>query len=309
MSITRRAILKSTAALTATSALQMSLGLNVWANTSMSLGQKKVDVLSDGHLRLPANFLFSDLAVTDINPILQRYGLPTDTLEPDCNLTLIRDGERTILFDVGSGPNFMPSAGKLSEAMEAIDLDPADVTHVVFTHAHPDHLWGLLDEFDDPLFPEAQHMISKMEWDYWIDPKTVDTIGTQRQAFAAGAKRLLSAMEDRMEFFRFDEEILPGILARSSVGHTPGHAAFEVRDGSESLMVVGDAIANHHVAFEKPDWLSGSDQDKELGAKTRASLLDQIASQNMQMIGFHLPYPGIGRAERTTENGYRFIAA
>ena len=101
MSITRRAILKSTAALTATSALQMSLGLNVWANTSMSLGQKKVDVLSDGHLRLPANFLFSDLAVTDINPILQRYGLPTDTLEPDCNLTLIRDGERTILFDVG----------------------------------------------------------------------------------------------------------------------------------------------------------------------------------------------------------------
>ncbi len=305
MKISRRTVLAATSM---TVAAGLIPSRSVWANSNLTLGSKIIDVVSDGNLSLPTSMLFSDIAEKDLLPILKKHKLPTDQLEPDCNLTLVRDGENTIIFDVGAGPNFMPSAGKLTEALDAINLDPADVTHVVFTHAHPDHLWGLLDEFDDPLFPNAQHMIGKVEWDYWVNPRTVDTIGAQRQAFAVGAARLLKGMEDRISFFNFGEEILPGIMARNSVGHTPGHTAFEVRGGGESLMIVGDAIGNHHVAFEQPKWLAGSDQDKELGVKSRVSLLDQIASQNMMMIGYHLPYPGIGRAEKDA-SGFKFIAA
>lgn len=305
MKISRRTLLTAASTMIATGLLPTK---SVWANSNLKIGSKTIDVLSDGHLSLPASMLFSDISEKDLLPILEKYDLPIDQLQPDCNLTVIRDEDRIILFDVGAGPNFMPSAGKLTEAMDAMGLDPADVTHVVFTHAHPDHLWGLLDEFDDPLFPNAQHMIGKQEWDYWINPKTIDTIGEERQAFAVGANRLLMTMENNISFFKFGEEILPGIMARNSIGHTPGHTAFEVKGGSESLMIVGDAIGNHHVAFEKPAWLAGSDQDKDLGVKSRVSLLDQIASEKMMMIGYHLPNPGIGRAEKIGD-GYRFIAA
>ena len=308
MNISRRTIIKRALATGACGAISSVMPNLAWASSTVSLGTTKVDVLSDGSLTLPGKLMFDGLPQPELGEILGRFGVSGDQVTPDCNLTLVRDGERTIIFDVGAGPNFMPSAGKLRDAMDAMELEPEAVTHVVFTHAHPDHLWGLLDEFDEPLFPEAEYMIGKAEWDYWVDPKTVDSIGEERQAFAVGAARNLKAIEDKMSYFKDGEEILPGVQARGTPGHTPGHMAFEVRSGSESVMIVGDSIANHHVAFERPAWGSGADQDRDLGAKTRAMLLDQLAAEKMRIIGYHMPHPGIGFAEKK-DGGFRFVAA
>lgn len=281
----------------------------VWSAASMTLGTLQIDTLSDGHLTLPPAATFGDIPATEVTSILQEFGIAPDVpMTPDCNVTLIRDGERTILIDVGAGPDFMESAGKLADALDILGVDPTDITHVIFTHGHPDHLWGLLDDFDDPVFPNATYMIGKAEWDYWIDPKTVDTIGAARTTFAVGAKRRLESIEDSIAFFNDGEEILPSIAARATFGHTPGHMAFQVGGGSESVMVLGDCIGNHHVAFARPDWVSDSDQDGDLGIKTRTILLDQLAAEQMHLIGFHLPNPGIGRAEKRGD-GYVFVAA
>ena len=301
--ITRRTFLcQASAVLTSAAALS---AMSAWARNTLSLGSMQIDTISDGHLVLPGDFILGPMPQDQLAPILKQYALDRARLSPECNMTLVRDENRVILFDVGSGPNFQPTAGKAIEALEALDLSAEDVTHVIFTHAHPDHLWGLLDDFDDPLFSDATYMMGKTEWDYWMDPNTVDTIGESRTTFAVGAQRRLEAIEDAITWFGDDEEILPGIASRASFGHTPGHMAFEVRSGSESVMIVGDAIGNHHVAFEKPGWSSGSDQDMEQAAKTRLSLLDQITTQKMQLIGFHLPNGGLGRAERTAD-GFRF---
>ena len=267
-----------------------------------------MDIVSDGHLRLPASFIFSGMPEVEIAELMQRHGLSKEGLQPYCNLTLLRQGDRTILFDVGSGPNFMDSAGKVVDALSEIDVDPGDVTDVVFTHAHPDHIWGVLDDFDDPLFSEATYHISEAEIDYWTDPNTVHTIGEARQAFAAGAARNLAAIEDSLVRFKPEQEILSGIFARATPGHTPGHTSFEVRDRSESLLVVGDAIGNHHVAFEQPQWEANSDQDKALGAKSCTSLIEQLAVEKTKLIGFHFPYPGIGFVEKSG-SGYKWVAA
>jgi len=286
----------------------MLVPASVWANATMTLGEMRIDTLSDGHLTLPQSMTFAGASEADLAPIRAAFGIAADTpLTPDCNVTLVRDGERTILFDVGAGPDFMATAGKLSEALSAIDVAPEDITHIVFTHAHPDHLWGLLDDFDEPLFPNAAYLIGKEEWDYWIDPKTIDTIGEERIPFAAGAKRRLDALEDSITFFTDGEEILPNIAARATFGHTPGHMAFHVGAGTESVMVLGDCIGNHHVAFARPDLASGSDQDPEMGIATRSLLLDQLAAEQIHLIGFHLPYPGIGRAEKQGD-AYVFVA-
>jgi glyoxylase-like metal-dependent hydrolase (beta-lactamase superfamily II) len=299
--LTRRHVLTSAAA-----ALALPFApRRLWAATTLSLGTMQIDSLSDGNLMLPGDFILGGMPQDEMAAIMAKYNLPTDTLTPLCNVTLLRDGTNTVLFDVGAGPHFQPTAGKLANALDALGVTAEDITHVVFTHGHPDHLWGLLDDFDEPVFMNARHMIGQAEFDYWMDPATVDSIGEARTTFAVGAQRRLEIMAEQLEMVTDGAEILPGIAARLTPGHTPGHMAYEVREGSNALMVVGDALGNHHVAFERPDWASGSDQDGALAAQTRVALLDQIATDQIALIGYHLPGGGIGRAERSGDT-YRF---
>lgn len=296
--LTRRLILTAALALPAH---------RLWAASTLTLGAVRIDTLSDGNLVLPGDFILGGMPQDEMAAIVAKYGLPTDQLTPPCNVTLLRDGTNTVLFDVGAGPDFQPSAGKLAQALAAADLTADDITHVLITHGHPDHIWGLLDAFDDPTFPNAAHLIGQAEFAYWTDPNTVATIGDARTTFAVGAERRLSVLADRLTFVQDGAEVLPGIAARLTPGHTPGHLAFEVRAGSDQVMVVGDALGNHHVAFERPDWPSGSDQDAARAATTRTALLDQISSAQMRLVGYHLPGGGIGRVERV-DGGYRFVA-
>ena len=299
MSVTRRRALQGLGA----SALACAAP-GAWA--SISLGDMRIDTLSDGSLNLPGDFIFGPMPQDDLAPILARYNQPRDSLTPECNLTLVRDGARVILFDVGAGPDFMPSAGEMLTALDAQGLAPEDITHIVITHGHPDHIWGLLDDFDDPLFTEAAYLMGQGEFDYWMDDETVNTIGTARQSFAVGAKRRLAAIADQITTFAPETELLPGIYAHATPGHTPGHMAFELRNGSESLLVLGDAIGNHHVAFARPDWPSGSYQDPDLAAQTRLDLFDRIMADQMRIVGFHLPGGGMGRVDRL-DDGFIFV--
>lgn len=275
------------------------------AHARIDLGDIRLDVVSDGSLTLPASFIFDPMPKDQLQPVLDAYGISSDVLTPPCNVTLMRSGDRTVLFDVGSGPDFAPNAGTLLESLEALDVAPEDVTDVVFTHAHPDHLWGLLDDFDDPLFTQATYMMGKTEWDYWMNPNTVDEIGEARTVFAVGAARRLQIIEDNITLFNDGDEILPGVAARATLGHTPGHMSMEVRSGTEAVMILGDCIGNHHVAFAKPDWPSGSDQDYDQAAATRVALMDQLAHEQTRVIGFHLPQ-GFGHVEKAGD-GYRFV--
>jgi len=299
MKLTRRAVMLGGAALAGT------LPLRSFA--SVEMGNLKIDTLSDGNLVLPGSMILGD-HIGDAGDILARYGLGTEQLTPDCNVTLLRDGTNTVLFDTGAGANFMPTAGRLLDSLDTLGVTPEEVTHVLFTHAHPDHLWGVLDDFDEPVFYNAKHMINRTERDFWLDPNTPNAIGEARMAFAAGAIRNLQSIEDYLETFEDGDEVIYGISAFATYGHTPGHTAFEIRGGSDSLMIIGDAIGNHHIGFEAPTWASGSDQDQDMGIATRERLLDRMANEQMAMIGFHFPFPGVGRAEKSGDT-YKFVAA
>ena len=282
--------------------------LRAFALTSAQVGGYEFVSVSDGNLVLPRSFFFEGLPQEELAQVLAPFDLPQDQLAPPCNLTLLRNDDRVILFDAGAGPAFMPSAGSLSESLDAAGVAPEAVTDVVFTHGHPDHLWGVLDDFDDLVFPNAHYHMGQVEWDYWRDPATVDTIGAARAAFAVGAARRLAAIEDRVAHFSDGDEVLPGIMAQASFGHTPGHMSFLLGSGSDALLIGGDAIGNHHLAFARPGWASGSDQDPERGAETRQRLLDRLADEQIWLMGFHLPQGGLGRVERRGE-GYRFVGA
>lgn len=142
----------------------MALGLAPRsAHARLDLGEIRLDVVSDGSLTLPGSFIFDPMPKTELAQILAKYQQPADILTPPCNITLMRYEDRTVLFDVGSGLDFAPSSGILLKSLEALDVTPEEITDVVFTHVHPDHLWGLLDDFDDILFPDATFMIGQKE--------------------------------------------------------------------------------------------------------------------------------------------------
>jgi glyoxylase-like metal-dependent hydrolase (beta-lactamase superfamily II) len=292
--------------LTQLAGLQLAAALPSIVAASTSVGSAQITTLSDGHLVLPGSFAFDGLPQDALAALLANMGLDAKTVTPECNLTLYQDGTNTVLFDVGSGHDFMPTAGRIVDSLNAVGLSPDDITHVVFTHAHPDHIGGLLDDFDDPLFVNASYLMGRAEWDYWWDPSTVSTIGDARASFAVGAKRRMTAIADAVTLFDDGQEILPGIGAIASYGHTPGHMSFEIHSATGSALILGDAIGNHHIAFRKPNWASPSDQDPQTAIRSRNMLFDRAMANQMKLIGFHLPNGGIGHAERLGD-AYTFI--
>lgn len=312
--MTRMTMLNRRQMLAAGVSLAVATGLpwRTAAQTVRRIGEKQVRSIGDGYLTLPVSFLFPDVPEAELTRLLAENGLDTETLTPPCNLTLVETGDRRVLFDAGAGPNFMPTAGELLERLEVAGHDPADITDVVFTHGHPDHLWGILDDFDEITFPEARLFFPQPEWDFWRADGAIEKMDEGRQAFAVGAKNRLEAIEERVELFEDGAELAPGIEAVATHGHTPGHMSFaihaEAGSADAGLMVIGDALTNHFISFERPKWPSGSDQEPERAIETRLRLLDRLASEKMPIIGYHLPEGGEGRVERHGD-AYRFIAA
>ncbi|WP_421858776.1 MBL fold metallo-hydrolase [Oricola sp.] len=303
--IARREALKL---LGGSSAALLTAGMAARALAEVPLGGGQLTTVSDGHLVLPLDFAYPDAPRDEVVSLLTAAGLPDDRIEPPCNVTVYRDGDRVVVFDVGAGPNFMASAGLLADNLEAAGVAPEDVTHVLFTHAHPDHIWGLLDDFDEPVFANAEFHINRAEWDFWRAEETLDTMPEARKTFVVGARNRFAALEDVINLFDYGAEVLPGIEAVDTSGHTPGHTSFAIHSGGASAMVLGDAVTNAAVSFARPDWPSGSDQDVEKGIATRRAVLDRLAGDQGPIVGFHLPGNGIGRVE-TAGTGYRFVPA
>jgi glyoxylase-like metal-dependent hydrolase (beta-lactamase superfamily II) len=210
-----------------------------------------------------------------------------------------------VLIDAGSGPNFQPTAGKLSENLEAAGIDAAKITKVVFTHGHADHLWGAIDDLDDLRFPNASYVISQAEWDFWTSANTPAKLPDAFKGMAIGSARILKRLESKIERRKPGDPVAPGLTYLETAGHTPGHMAIMVESGRDLLLIGGDALTHGAVSFARPAWRIGSDHDSDRAIKTRTQLLDRLATDRIPLVGFHLPWPGHGRVERSG-NAYRF---
>ena len=178
---------------------------------------------------------------------------------------------------------------------------------MVFTHAHADHLWGAIDDFDDSeRFAKASYVIAAPEWDFWTDPNTAASVPDWLKGMARGSARILKRLEGKIERRAGGEAVAPGLTYLATFGHTPGHMAVMVENGGERLLVGGDVLAHPAISFARPEWPIGSDFDRDRAAKTRTRLLDQLAADRTAQIGFHLPWPGHGMVERSG-GAYRFV--
>jgi glyoxylase-like metal-dependent hydrolase (beta-lactamase superfamily II) len=273
---------------------------------SFRQGDFEVTVVSDGHLVLPISVIAPDAPAEELAALLEEAGVTsTDEFQPATNVPLIRSGSDLILFDTGSGAGFQPTAGKLRENLVAAGIDPATITKVVFTHAHPDHAWGTVGDDGALLFPNANYYVAAAEWDFWMDPDLKTKLPAELHGFVDGAVKHLGPTKDRMTMLKAGDEVVAGISVIDTAGHTPGHVSFLV-DGGDGLILPGDAITEPSVFFPHPEWKFGFDADPQLAVTNRKALLDRAAADKMKMLGFHWPYPGVGFAERK-DSAYRYV--
>jgi len=300
---TRRTLLAATAAAVAARALPAFAA----APHSFKHGAFDVTVVSDGHLVLPISFLANGAPPDERAALLKAAGQTGDQYQSPTNITLIRSGSDLILVDMGSGDRFMPTAGKLWDNLKAAGIDKGTITKVIFTHGHPDHLWGAVDELDDLVTPDATFYVSAQEWDFWNGDDAMRGLPAERAGFVTGARRNYAAIKDKVKMMKPGDDIVSGLSIVDTPGHTQGHVSLALA-GGDGLIVGGDTLTHQLISFEHPEWRPAADHVPEQAAQTRRKLLDRLVADKSKLIGFHLPYPGVGTVERKG-NAYRFVPA
>lgn len=207
---------------------------------------------------------------------------------------LIRDGSETILLDNGAGidPPEPFQSGHLLEALAAIGITPAEVTIMLFTHLHFDHI-GWTTQDGELTFPNARHIANRTDWDYFFSGKYPGTRVERPHDFP---HRRLAPLTDRIELWDKDGELLPGLKLRLAAGHTPGHAMIELESNGERGLLVGD-VAHHQTELLEYDWAGVADIDPAQARATAHEVADELVARDLPFAAAHFPGMSWGRIE------------
>jgi glyoxylase-like metal-dependent hydrolase (beta-lactamase superfamily II) len=269
-------------------------------------GEFEVTIVSDGYITVPIDIVAPEGSPEERNDILIHTGdIKTSLVESKTNIPIIRNANDLIIVDIGSGDKYQPSDGRLSANLDAAGIDAGAITRVVFTHAHPDHVWGTLTGNGSLRFPNATYYVGAAEWNFWMDPDYRNNMPSVLHEFAKGAQRDLGAIRDRVVMLKPGDDIVMGLRALDTAGHTPGHLSLEMA-GGEGLIISADAATNEIASFRHPKSPFGYDTIPDLAISNRARLIDRAATDRIKLLGYHWTYPGVGFAERKG-NGYRYV--
>jgi glyoxylase-like metal-dependent hydrolase (beta-lactamase superfamily II) len=275
---------------------------------SFTLGDAKITVASDGHFSMPTEGLGVNADREEVKAFLEAHYLSPEVGYSHTNHLIVELGDAKVLVDVGSGTRWLDGTGKLLENLEAGGHDPSSITHVVITHAHPDHIWGIRDDFDEPILPDAEYFIGGAEREFWMQDGLVDRVEPAMQQFVVGAQNSITAEGVEWTLLANDQEIAPGIRVIDTPGHTPGHMALVVESNGEQLIALGDAMSHAWTNFAHPEWYNEFDMDGDQTVTTRKRLLDMASADRMAVLGYHFPFPGVGHVMREGD-AYRFVPA
>ncbi len=273
-----------------------------------TMGQARLTIVSDGWFGQPMTGQAINADPEEKLAFIQAHYLDPKRNYAHTNHLFIELGDARVLVDVGSGGRFVPTSGRLMANLEAAGIDPYSITHVAMTHAHPDHIWGIRDDFDEVIFPDAEFVIGAVEHDYWLQDGLVNQVPEVKQQFVVGAVNALQTEGLEWTLAQDGHEVVPGVRLIATPGHTLGHMAVELNSGDDTLIILGDCMTQAFFNFAHPEWVSSRDDIPELTVETRRRLLDRCATDRIAVLGYHFPFPGVGHVKRTAD-AYEFIPA
>ena len=272
-----------------------------------NMGSAEVTVVSDGPLPLgDPSGTFVGVRKDEVRKMLTDHFLSAENVILEQNSPIVNMGDKLVLFDTGMGTSkaFGPTTGRQQKSMAEAGIKPGDIDAVVLSHAHIDHIGGIVGADDKPLFPNAQYYIAQSDFDFWTDE---GKLGSPLEDFVAHARKNLMPVRDRLVFYKDGQEFLPGIQAMAAPGHTVGHHMFMVTSEGKSFAFLGDLTHHQVLLLERPLMEFAYDTDPKQAAQTRVKMLDMIAANKVAVLSYHFPWPGYGHVVKAGD-GFRYIA-
>ncbi len=259
------------------------------------IGAAEVTALYDGIWEKPHDPAFiANASVEDVKAAMVKAGLPADFVSIPFTVVVVRNGGKTILCDSGTGGQVQPTAGKMMANMKAAGIDPAKIDTILVSHCHPDHIFGLMEkDSNKPVFPDAEIIISDVEYKFWTDPAVIDRLPEARKGLARRIQAVFPTWKNIRQV-EGEADVAPGIRFVSAPGHTPGHRAFHLSSGSSQLMISNDTAYVPALVVANPGWRGQYDQDGATAEASRRKLLDRVIADKIMICGYHFPFPGGG---------------
>lgn len=266
---------------------------------NFALGAMQLTVIRDAVRSQDPAILGRNAPEGGVAEVLKANNVPAP-INATFNVLLARSGDKVILFDTGFG---VGAGGALVATLELLGVQRGDVTDVVFTHMHPDHVGGALTE-GALTFPNAMYHYPQAEFDF-VNSLAADS---PLAGVATTNKAIFEAAGDKLKLYAADAEVLPGVAAVAAYGHTLGHTALRFESEGQQMMHMVDTALNSVVSLARPDWQAAFDVNGELASETRRRLFSEAALNGTRVFAYHFPFPGTGFVVAEGE-GFRFIPA
>lgn len=270
------------------------------------VGDITVTAINDGFAKRPLEGFVRNADIADVKKAMAQAFLPPDALNITFTTLAIESGGKLTLIDTGNGELGAPTSGTWMANFKAAGFDPKNVSTVVFSHFHGDHINGFRAKDGTAFFPNAEVMVPAAEWAFWMDDAKMAAAPEAMKGAFAGVRRAFAPVAKDVKQFESGKEIVPGLTTVAAPGHTPGHTAFALASGSGKLMIMSDTT-NHPALFVRnPEWSAVFDMDGPQAVTTRRKLLDMVSADKMQVAFYHAPFPATGYIAKSG-NGYEMV--
>ncbi len=249
-----------------------------------TIGEFQAAAITDGGMTVPNDnkILAVNAKKADVEALLTANGLPPDSLSLSIQPLLVKTADKVLLFDTGAAGLMGPANGKLPANLAAAGVDPASVTDIFISHAHGDHVGGLVAG-DALAFPNATIHIQAAEWASFKSQEPMASI--------------VAVVTPKVVEFEPGADLVPGVKAVDIKGHTPGHSGYLITSGDQSLLYVGDMVHHSIISVQQPDWTIAFDGDAAVAQASRKEFIASAAASGQRIYAVHFPFPGLGKFE------------
>lgn len=272
----------------------------------MMLGDFEVTALSDGTVALPMEKLLTNTTPAKAEAAFNKAYLKIP-FETSVNAYLVNTGDKLVLIDAGAGNMFGPPLGKLVANLKASGYKPEQVDEIYITHMHGDHVGNLVAN-GKLVFPNAIIRAAKAEGDQWLSQANMDKAPEGVKDFFKAAMASINPYVAAGKYKPFEgkTELVPGITAIPSTGHTDGHTFYAVESKGQKLLVCGDMMHAAAVQFPDPTVTIQFDTDTKKAYAERKKIYAEAAKQGYLLAFAHVSFPGVGQL-RADGKGYRWF--